>query len=90
MTSIDTKSNPSSNTPINNTVIRRDNEEYKVVRKLPLRFPKDSNDIYITNKTDLIAQSEKCRYLIRNFDKNDHLVLHAMGPAINRYAKSTK
>lgn len=67
------------------SILRRDNEEYKIVRKLPSRFPKSDNDIYITKKTDFKAQLEKCTYMIRNFKKSDDfVVLHAMGPAINR------
>lgn len=65
--------------------IYRDNEEYKVVKKLPKRFPKRLNDIYITNKTDFNAQLKRCeQLLIENADKNE-IYLHAMGVAINRY-----
>lgn len=75
-----TKASDSTTDPI----LRRDNEEYRVVRKLPPRFPTDANHIYITNKTDFKAQTQKCQHLIRNFKQRDHIVLHAMGPAINR------
>lgn len=70
------------------TILRRDNEEYKIVKKLPGRFPKRDNDIYITNKTDFKAQLERCKHLIRNFKQADQIVLHAMGPAINRFVYS--
>ncbi|CAF0739351.1 unnamed protein product [Brachionus calyciflorus] len=71
------------------TILRRDNEEYKIIKKLPKRFPSSVNDIYITNKTDFKAQYERCKHLLYsklNKDKNEpnEIVLHAMGPAINR------
>lgn len=74
-----------TDTTTTTTILRRDNEEYKIVKKLPGRFPKRDNDIYITNKTDFKAQLERCKHLIRNFKQADQIVLHAMGPAINRF-----
>lgn len=68
----------------NSNILRRDNEEYKIIKKLPQRFPKSPNDIYITNKTDFKAQYEKCKHLLANFNDTDHIVLHSMGPSINR------
>ena len=70
------------------TVLRRDNEEYTIIKKLPKRFPTRQNDIYITNRTNFKAQFEKCQSLLqKDRDGNDknEIVLHAMGPAINRY-----
>ena len=78
----------SKNDTTTTTILRRDNEEYKIVKKLPGRFPKRDNDIYITNKTDFKAQLERCKHLIRNFKQADQIVLHAMGPAINRFVYS--
>jgi hypothetical protein len=69
-------------------ILRRDNEEYKIVKKLPKRFPSSQNDIYITMKTDFKAQYEKCKYLLsilRNQTEPNEIVIHAMGSAINRY-----
>jgi hypothetical protein len=77
-----------NDTTTTTTILRRDNEEYKIVKKLPGRFPKRDNDIYITNKTDFKAQLERCKQLIRNFKQADQIVLHAMGPAINRFVYS--
>ena len=65
---------------------RRDNEEYKIVKKLPKRFPTSFNDVYVTNKTDFKAQLERCSKILFNMDsKNEQneIVLHAIGPAIN-------
>jgi hypothetical protein len=72
-------------------ILRRDNEEYTVVKKLPGRFPTDFNHIYVTNKTDIRAQLNKCNKIIHdsmnvNNDKVE-VWLHAMGPAINRSRK---
>ena len=71
------------------SIIRRDNEEYKIVKKLPKRFPTRPNDIYITNKTDFKAQLLKCQHVLFERKKNENdlneIVLHAMGPAINRF-----
>lgn len=68
-----------------NPILRRDNEEYKIIKKLPKRFPTRQNDIYITNKTDFKAQLQRCNHLL--FEKPNEIneiVLHAIGPAINR------
>lgn len=83
-TSPNSSSAAAAKTDTTTTILRRDNEEYKIVKKLPGRFPKRDNDIYITNKTDFKAQLERCKQLIRNFKQADQIVLHAMGPAINR------
>lgn len=82
------KTSKNDTTTTTTTILRRDNEEYKIVKKLPGRFPKRDNDIYITNKTDFKAQLERCKHLIRNFKQADQIVLHAMGPAINRFVYS--
>ena len=70
------------------SIIRRDNEEYKIVKKLPKRFPTRPNDIYITNKTDFKAQLIKCQHILFEQKRAEHesneIVLHAIGPAINR------
>jgi len=69
-----------------NPVLRRDNEEYTLVKKLPKRFPARANDIYITNRTNFKAQFEKCQSILQKTGTNDknEVYLHAMGPAINR------
>jgi len=68
-------------------IFRRDNEEYKIVKKLPKRFPTNFNDIYVTNKTDFKAQYERCSKILfgHQDSKNEQneIVLHAIGPAIN-------
>lgn len=66
------------------TALWRDNEEFKIVKKLPRRFPTNSNDIYVTNRTDFKAQHEKCTHMLSNLNEKGEIVLHAMGPAINR------
>jgi len=77
------------NQAINNPqkIFRRDNEEYKIVKKLPKRFPTNFNDIYVTNKTDFKAQYERCSKILftQQDSKNEQneIVLHAIGPAIN-------
>ena len=71
----------------NANILRRDTEEYKVIKKLPRRFPTRFNDIYVTNRTDFKVQLEKCQKILSdiNSDKEpNEIVLHAMGPAINR------
>ena len=60
----------------------RDTEEYKIIKKLPKRFPTRVNDVYITNKTDFKAQLKRCEYLLRN--KSNEIYIHAMGNSINR------
>lgn len=67
-------------------VLRRDNEEYKIIKKLPKRFPSSSNDIYVTNRTDFKAQYERCKHLLYSKIESEpnEIVLHAMGSAINR------
>lgn len=65
-------------------ILLRDSEEYKIVKRLPRRFPKRPNDIYITTKTDFNAQFKRCEHLlIENVDFTE-IYLHAMGGAINR------
>ncbi len=74
-------------------ILRRDNEEYHIVRHLPRRFPTDLNHVYITKKTNFNAQLNKCSKLLSDCSINDDdknkkiqfVVLHAMGSAINRY-----
>lgn len=71
-------------------ILRRDNEEYKIVKKLPKRFPTNQNDIYITNKTDFKAQLERSKLLLfsklqKDQTEPNEIILHAMGPAINRF-----
>lgn len=68
-------------------ILRRDNEEYTIVKKLPKRFPTRPNDIYITNRTNFKAQLIKCQKLLElssQPDESNDIFLHAMGPAINR------
>lgn len=78
-------------TPQINPIIRRDNEEYKIIKKLPKRFPIRQNDVYITNKTDFKAQLQKCNHILFEKPTNkaeneaNEIVLHAIGPAINRF-----
>ncbi len=69
------------------TVLRRDNEEYTLIKKLPKRFPSRPNDIYITNRTNFNAQYEKCQSILQkaNTSNKNEVYLHAMGPAINRW-----
>ena len=64
-------------------ILFRDNEEFKIVKKLPKRFPTRAIDIYITNKTDFKAQLKRCEYLLRN--KTNEIYIHAIGNAINRF-----
>ena len=77
------------NQPITNLqkIFRRDNEEYKIVKKLPKRFPTNFNDVYVTNKTDFNAQFERCSKILftQHDSKQDQneIMLHAIGPAIN-------
>lgn len=72
------------------TILRRDNEEFQLVKKLPKRFPTRFNDVYVTNKTDFKAQLKKCENILLGLAKgadkssSNELVLHAIGPAINR------
>ena len=35
-------------------ILFRDNEEFKIVKKLPKRFPTRAIDIYITNKNSIL------------------------------------
>ena len=68
-------------------ILRRDNEEYTIVKKLPKRFPTRPNDIYITNRTNFKAQLVKCQKLLEGTsqpDETNEIFLHAMVPAINR------
>ena len=78
---------PPKQTP--NPILRRDNEEFQIVKKLPKRFPTSVNDIYISNKTDFKAQLSKCAYLLfevppKSPNLPNEIMIHAMGPAINR------
>ena len=75
------------------SILRRDNEEYHIVRHLPRRFPTDLNHVYITKKTNFNAQLAKCSKLLSersiadagdDENKPAFVVLHAMGSAINR------
>jgi hypothetical protein len=71
-----------------NKILRRDNEEFKIVKKLPKRFPTNYNDVYVTNKTDFKAQLERCSSILYDTSGNteaNEIVLHAIGPAINTY-----
>ena len=82
------KEGPTKPTP--NLILRRDNEEFQIIKKLPKRFPTTVNDIYISNKTDFKAQLSKCAHLLFEVPpKSNHLpneiMIHAMGPAINRF-----
>ena len=75
---------------LSNPILRRDNEEYKIVKKLPKRFPATMNDIYISNKTDFKAQLSKCQHLLfevppKSVNSPNEIMIHAMGPAINRF-----
>jgi ribonuclease P/MRP protein subunit RPP20 len=67
---------------IEKKILFRDTEEYKIIKKLPKRFPTRVNDVYITNKTDFKAQLKRCEYLLRN--KSNEIYIHAMGNSINR------
>ncbi len=85
----ETNDNDTSSKKLINTICRRDTEEYKIIKKLPKRFPTRQNDIYITNKTDFKAQLQKCNHILFDQKVNDtesnEIFLHAIGPAINRF-----
>lgn len=77
-----------SNNEVKQT-LRRDNEEYKIVKKLPKRFPAQPHDVYVSQKTDFRAQYEKCKYILANgatsgAESQREVNLYAMGSAINR------
>lgn len=85
----ETNDNDTSSTKLINTIFRRDTEEYKIIKKLPKRFPTRQNDIYITNKTDFKVQLQKCNHILFdqkvNETESNEIILHAIGPAINRF-----
>ena len=54
----------------------------EVQKRLPPKFYTSFNDVYITRKTVIAAQLNKCKDLLNK--KSDDIVIHALGNAINR------
>lgn len=58
----------------------RDQHTFK--KRIPPRFPKRENDIYISNKSNFKSQFEKCEKLLDG--NNNEILLHGLGAAIDR------
>ena len=56
--------------------------EWEISKRLPPRYRDAKNDVYITRKTQLVAQFKKCKQLLDH--KFDEVVIHALGRAINQ------
>ena len=57
-------------------------EEYELVKRLPLKFSRRKNDVYITTKTNFRAQIKRIKKLLET--GNNEVFLHGLGAAIER------
>ncbi|KAK7505470.1 hypothetical protein BaRGS_00003215 [Batillaria attramentaria] len=58
-----------------------DREEYILKKRLPPRLPRRKNDVYVSRKTNLIAQLSRCQKIL---DSGNEVFVHGLGPATNR------
>ncbi|XP_064622640.1 ribonuclease P protein subunit p20-like [Lineus longissimus] len=60
-----------------------DEEQYTIKKRLPRTFPKRKNDVYVSSKTNLKVQLNRC---LKHFDENgfQEVFIHGLGNAINR------
>ncbi|KFM66911.1 Ribonuclease P protein subunit p20, partial [Stegodyphus mimosarum] len=56
------------------------NEE-RFEKRLPATFPRRKNDVYINQKSNFIAQFNKCKSMLANEEKE--IVIHGLGAAVN-------
>jgi len=61
---------------------RADETLYEIHKRLPPKFHTSASDVYITRKTDITAQFKRCKTQLDK--KNDEIVIHALGNAVNR------
>jgi len=61
---------------------RLDDEEYQIRKRLPARFPKRKNDVYVTRRTNFKAQLARCQKLLDS--GYDFVCIHGLGAAVNR------
>ena len=59
-----------------------DPEEYTLRKRLPRRFPKRKNDVYVNRKTDFKAQIARSMKLLES--GNSEIYIHGLGAAVNR------
>ena len=59
-----------------------DEEEYSLRKRLPRKYPKRKNDIYVTRQTNFQAQLERCQSLLDG--GFIEIFIHGLGAAINR------
>ncbi|VDD93939.1 unnamed protein product [Enterobius vermicularis] len=64
------------------TTVHIDEVEYELKKRLPPKFPKTKNDIYITRNTSLEGQKARIQKLLD--EKFDEVVLHGLGAAVSR------
>jgi len=59
-----------------------DPEEYTLRKRLPRRFPRRKNDVYVSRKTDFKAQHARCMKLFES--GFNEIYIHGLGAAVNR------
>ena len=60
-----------------------DPDEFELRKRLPPRFSRQPNDVYLTQRTNFKAQLGRCLRLLEEKGFQE-LTLHGLGPAINR------
>lgn len=59
-----------------------DGEEFRLRKRLPVRFPKRKNDVYVSQRTNFRAQLSRCNKLLST--SHNEIFVHGLGLAIDR------
>jgi len=57
------------------------NEEFVIRKRLPRSLPREPNDIYVTRKTPIKVQIDRCQELL---DSGEIVYIHGLGAAVSR------
>lgn len=57
-------------------------EEYTFRKRLPPKWPRRKNDVYVTRKSHFAAQLERCQKLLDSGEQE--LYIHGLGAAVSR------
>ena len=61
--------------------LKIDNEEFKLRKRLPPRYPVRTNDVYVNNQTNFKGQLSRCLKLL---EEEDTVYIHGLGSAISK------
>jgi len=71
--------NPKQNSLIHESLLPK--EEFVIRKRLPRSLPRERNDVYVTRKTPIKVQLNRCQELL---DSGETVYVHGLGAAVSR------